>query len=76
MTNFMNVKVEHVSYANELQAYVSALPLTTIMRAVTSEACYVDPATKFSVTFEMTIKPLPEEPSTSGSHPLTDGSGE
>lgn len=39
-----------------------------------SEGFSVDPATKYLVTFEMTIKPLPEELSISDSHPPTDGS--
>ena len=72
----MNVKAECVSSASELRERASALLLTTIMNLDTSEACCAPGVTRFSVTFEMTIKPLPEEPSISGSHPLTDGSGE
>lgn len=34
----------------------------------------VDPATKYLVTFEMTIKPLSAEDFTSANHPPIDGS--
>jgi len=71
--NSTSVRAECVSSAEELRGRASALLLTTIMNLDTSEACCAPDVTRFSVTFEMTIKPLPEEPSTSGSHPLTDG---
>lgn len=72
--NSMSTKAEFVSYANELTGAVKDWRSTMIMSVDTFEVFCADPATKYLVTFEMTIKPLPEGPSTSGSHPLTDGS--
>lgn len=72
--NSTNVKVEHVTYARGLQG--RGRDFQSIMTtAVDSFVDFcADPATRYLVTFEMTIKPLPEEPSTSGNHPLTGGS--
>lgn len=72
--NSMSAKVECVTSAEELQGDINDLPLTTIMARAAYAVSSADPAIRYSVTFEMTIRPLPEEPSTSGSHPLTDGS--
>ena len=71
--NSMNVKAECVSSASELMV----IPRDLRLIMTTQLGSFVDScaglATKYLVTFEMTIKPLPEEPSISGSHPLTDG---
>lgn len=69
-----HIRVEDVSSVSGLQERVNDFQSTMTIALGMSGAYFVDPATKYSVTFEMTIKPLPEEPSTSGSHPLTDGS--
>jgi hypothetical protein len=71
--NSMSAKVECVTSAKELRGCVNDLPLTTIMTQGLYGVSSVDPATKYLVTFEMTIKPLPEGPSTSASHPRIDG---
>lgn len=74
--SFMNARVECASSASELRGSVNDWLSIMITQAdVFADSC-ADPATKYLVTFEMTIKPLPEEPSISGSHPLTDGLGE
>lgn len=72
--NSMNVSREFASSANELTEDLASFLSTTITSLGMFAASCVDPAITYSVTFEMTIKPLPEEPSISGSHPLTDGS--
>lgn len=72
--NSMSAKVECVTSASELRADVSDLPLTTIMTQASYGVYSAAPATRYLVTFEMTIKPLPEEPSTFVNHPPTDGS--
>lgn len=69
----MHVRVECASYASELTELVSDFRSTMITAADMSVAYCADPATKYLVTFEMTIKPLSEELSISGNHPLTDG---
>jgi hypothetical protein len=71
---YMSDKVEFVTYANELQEVRSVWRSTTITLADLYEGFSADHATRYLVTFEMTIKPLPEEPSISASHPHTDGS--
>ena len=64
---------ELVTSASGLMALLeSSQWITTTNRGTYVDFC-ADPVTKYLVTFEMTIKPLPEELSTSGSHPLTDG---
>lgn len=72
--NSMNARVEYATSASELRASGNAWPLTTIMEPALFAVSSADPATKYLVTFEMTIKPLPEEPSTFVNHPPTDGS--
>lgn len=71
--NSLNIKAECVSSARGLRDLPNDLRLITTTNLDTFVDFSVDPATKYLVTFEMTVKPLPEEPSTSGSHPLTDG---
>jgi len=71
-----SARVEFVSFASDLPDLQSDWQSTTTTLVDTYEGFSVGHATKYLVTFEMTIKPLPEEPSISGSHPLTDGSGE
>lgn len=72
--NSTSARVECVSSASELQDNARDLQLTMTTLLDMFADYSVDPATKYLVTFEMTIKPLPEEPFTSGNHPLTDGS--
>jgi len=72
--NFTNDKVEYATSARALLELVRDFQWITTMNRDMYEGSSADPATKYLVTFEMTIKPLPEEPSTSGSHPHTDGS--
>jgi hypothetical protein len=72
--NSIHVKVEDASFASELQERVEGFRSTMTTALGMSGVSYVHPATRYSVTFEMTIKPLPEEPSISASHPHTDGS--
>lgn len=70
-----HVRVEDVSSASGLQERVNDFQSITTTLVDSFVASSADPATRYSVTFEMTIKPLPEERSTSDSHPPTDGSG-
>lgn len=74
--NSTSVKGERVTSVRELLDALNDSQSITITDPATFVAFCADPATRYSVTFEMTIKPLSEEPSTSGSRPLTDGSGE
>lgn len=74
--SYMSDRVEFVSSADELPALLNDWQSITTTVMDSFEASCAPGATKYSVTFEMTIKPLPEEHSTSGNHPLTDGSGE
>lgn len=69
-----SVKGERVTSVRELLEFLRDSQSTTITEAGTFVGFCADPATRFLVTFEMTIKPLPEEPSISDSRPLTDGS--
>lgn len=68
------VRVNGASSANELRDRVNDFQSTMITELDSSGVYSADPATKYLVTFEMTIKPLSEEPSISANHPLTDGS--
>lgn len=74
--NSTSVKGERVTSVKELLAALSDSQSITITDPATFVAFCADPATRYLVTFEMTIKPLPEEPSTCASHPLIDGSDE
>jgi hypothetical protein len=71
--SFMNDRVEFVSSAKELPALLNDWQSITTTAVDSFEASCAPAVTKFLVTFEMTVKPLTEEPSISGSHPLTDG---
>lgn len=71
--NSMNAKMEYVTSARGLRGRAKDFQSIMTMTVDSFVDFCADPATRYSVTFEMTIKPLPEAPSTSGSHPLTDG---
>lgn len=71
--NYMRGRVVRVSSVSELPGTLRDLQLITIINPDTFVAYCADPATKYLVTFETTIKPLTEEASISDSLPLTDG---
>ena len=66
-------RVVFATSASELPGLQRSFRSITAIGPGLYEDSSADPATKYLVTFEMTIKPLPEEPSISDSHPLTDG---
>lgn len=69
----MSDRVEFVSSAKELPALLNDWQSITTTAVDSFEASCAPAVIKFLVTFEMTVKPLPEEPSTSASRQHFDG---